>query len=59
MLCCVALCCTQLMDVPELEEEGKEDITRLVSTRCSIQLPSSHLHGDLITQGLHTAAAAL
>jgi hypothetical protein len=25
-----ALCCLQLVDVPELEEEGKEDLTRRV-----------------------------
>jgi hypothetical protein len=31
VLCCAVVCCEQLMDVPELEEEGKEDITRIVS----------------------------
>jgi hypothetical protein len=30
MLRCAALCCLQLVDVPELEEEGKEDLTRRV-----------------------------
>lgn len=34
MLCCAVLewpKCLQQVDVPELEEEGKEDITRIVS----------------------------
>lgn len=30
ILRCAALCCLQLVDVPELEEEGKEDLTRRV-----------------------------